>query len=312
VTVLEVIQRSTEFLTRKGVDSPRLQTELLLAHLLKLRRLELYLNYQRALSPAELVALRELVQRRGLREPLQLIIGTTEFCGLELAVNRHVLIPRPETELLAELGWSFLNRRAAPEYRVSDANPPTFDTRHSPLSAVDFGTGSGCLAIALAAHCPAARVCALDCSAAALELARQNAARHQFADRIQFFQGDGLAALPAGTQTDLLVSNPPYIPTSEIASLQPEVRDYDPHSALDGGPQGLDFYLRLAAEAKPLLKPGGKIMLEFGDGQELPVAEIFERQNWIVEAIEADYTQRPRILIARQRDSTNDDTNKHR
>src|SRR5262249_40299947 len=139
--------------------------------------------------------------------------------------------------------------------------------------AVDFGTGSGCLAIALAVHSPAAQVYALDCSAEALELARQNAARHEVASRIRFLQGDGLAALPEGTRTELVLSNPPYIPTSEIPSLQPEVRDYDPHRALDGGPQGLDFYLRLAGEAKPFLKPGGKIMVEFGDGQESQVRE---------------------------------------
>src|SRR5215471_13499273 len=160
MTVLEVIQRSTEFLARKGVDSPRLQTELLLAHVLKLPRLELYLNFQRALSTAEMEALRHLVQRRGHREPLQHIIGTTEFCGLELAVNRHALIPRPETEMLAELGWQYLAQLSA-----QDNQAPT---------ALDFGTGSGCLAIALAVHCPAVQVYALDFSAEALELARQN------------------------------------------------------------------------------------------------------------------------------------------
>ena len=221
MTVLEAIQRSTEFLARKGVDSPRLQTELLLAHLLKQPRMQLYLNFERVLTPAEVEGFRELIKRRGQREPLQHIVGSTSFCGLEIAVNRHVLIPRPETELLAERGWTFLNQ-------LSTLNP-------QPSTALDFGTGSGCLAIALACKCPAAEVYAIDISPEALALARQNAARHGVAERIRFLQGDGFAALPEGSRFDLIISNPPYIPSGEIASLQPEVRDYDPRRALDGG-----------------------------------------------------------------------------
>jgi len=171
VTVLEVIQRSTEFLKNKGVDSPRLQTELLLAHLLNMPRMKLYLNFERKLSATEVDNFRELIKRRGQREPLQHIVGSTCFCGLELAVDRQVLIPRPETELLAEQGWTFLN---------------SLKTQHSPLSTLDLGTGSGCLAIVLAVHCPMARVFAIDISAEALNLARQNAARHNVRDRIDF------------------------------------------------------------------------------------------------------------------------------
>ena len=236
MTVLEAIQRSTEFLAKKGVDSPRLQTELLLAHLLKQPRMQLYLNFERVLTPAEVDGLRELIRRRGQREPLQHIVGSTSFCGLEIAVNRDVLIPRPETELLAERGWTFLNQ-------LSTLNP-------QPSTALDFGTGSGCLAIALACKCPAAEVYAIDISPEALALARQNAARHGVAERIRFLQGDGFAAVPEGARFDLIISNPPYIPSGEIASLQPEVRDYDPRRALDGGADGLDYGRRLAAEAR--------------------------------------------------------------
>jgi release factor glutamine methyltransferase len=135
MTVLEAIQKSAEFLGKKGVESPRLQAELLLAHLLKVPRMKLYLNFERALSPAETDALRQLVKRRGAREPLQHIVGTTSFCGYEMAVNRHALVPRPETELLAQEGWKFLQERAAA------GRSPT---------VLDFGTGTGCLAIALA------------------------------------------------------------------------------------------------------------------------------------------------------------------
>lgn len=303
MTVLEVIQRSSEFLARKGVDSPRLQTELLLAHVLQLPRMKLYLNFERQLTDAELDQLRALVVRRGEREPLQHITGATSFCGMEIAVNRHVLVPRPETELLAELGWTFLATR--------DSQSAT---------ALDFGTGSGCLAIALAMNCPGATLHALDFSAEALAVARRNAVTHKVENRIQFHLGDGFAALnnvgqasslsPFETRSatggttalrfDLIISNPPYIPSGEIATLQPEVRDHDPRSALDGGADGLDFHRRLAAEAAGFLRPGGRLMLEFGDDQAGDVRRLFEEQKWVVEAVTEDYSHRARILTARR------------
>ena len=283
MTVLEVIQKSSEFLAKKGVESPRLQTELLLTHVLKMPRMKLYLNFERALSEPELTAVRELVKRRGQREPLQYIVGSASFCGLELTVNRHVLVPRPETELLAEHGWQFL----------STLSP-------QPSTALDYGTGSGCITIALAVKCPPAQVFALDASADALEVAKQNAARHSVADRIRFFHGDGFAALPPDASFDMIISNPPYIPSAEIDTLQPEVRDHEPHQALNGGPDGLDAFRRLAVEAGAFLKSGGRIMAEFGDGQEKQVCEIFKGQNWIVAEVKQDYTPRPRILIARR------------
>ena len=178
VTVLEAIQKSTEFLGKKNVESPRLQTELLLAHLLKMPRMKLYLNFDRGLTAAETDALRELVKRRGQREPLQHITGSTSFCGFEMAVSRHALVPRPETELLAELGWQFLSTLNA-----------------QPSTALDFGTGTGCLAIALAAKCPHAKITALDISPEALALANANAVRNSVAERIEFLHGDGFAAL---------------------------------------------------------------------------------------------------------------------
>ena len=292
VTVLEAIQRSTEFLGRKGVASPRLQTELLLAHLLKQPRMRLYLEFERVLTPAEVDGFRQLIKRRGQREPLQHIVGSTSFCGLEIAVNRDVLVPRPETELLVERGWSFLNQ-------LSTLGP-------QPSTALDFGTGSGCLAIALAWKCPAVEVYAIDISPVALALARQNASRHHVAGRIQFLQGDGFAAAPEGARFDLIISNPPYIPSGEIAALDPEVRDYDPRRALDGGADGLDYARRLAAESGPLLKPHGRLMFEFGDGQAERLRQVFQEQKWIVEAIEEDYNHQPRLMVARRMDMTAD------
>jgi len=279
VTVLEAIQKSAEFLGKKNVESPRLQTELLLAHLLKLPRMKLYLNFERELLPAEIDSLRELVKRRGQREPLQHIVGSTSFCGYEIVVNHDALVPRPETELLAEEGWKFLGERET--------------------SALDFGTGTGCIAIALAAKCPNAKIVALDISAGTIALAIENAAKNNVAERIEFLQGDGLATLPADSKFDLIISNPPYIPSAEIETLQPEVRDFDPHGALDGGVDGLDLYRMLAAGTKTFLKPDGKIMLEFGDGQADAIKMVFENEKWIVEAVKEDYSQRARILIAK-------------
>jgi release factor glutamine methyltransferase len=279
VTVLEAIQKSTDFLAKRGVESPRLQTELLLAHLLKMPRMKLYLNFDRALSDAETDALRELVKRRGLREPLQHITGSVSFCGFEIAVNRNALVPRPETEILADLGWNYL----------TPINSPT---------ALDLGTGTGCIAIALAAKSPNAKITAADISPDALALAKENATKNNVTERIIFFRGDGFAALPNDTQFDLIISNPPYIPTAEIETLQSEVRDFDPRGALDGGADGLDFYRMLASQAKSFLKPGGKIMLEFGDGQAPAIRKIFENEKWIVEAVKDDYSHRARILIA--------------
>jgi release factor glutamine methyltransferase len=286
MTVLEGIQKSTEFLTKKEIESPRLQAELLLAHVLKLPRMKLYLNFERTLTDAETATYRELVKRRAQHEPLQHITGSTSFCGLDIAVNRHVLVPRPETELLAELGWQFLNQ-------VTTDHPP---------HAFDFGTGSGCIAIALAAKCPGAKIIAGDISKPAVELAIQNAERNHVAGQIEFALGPDFGALTFSTPTpplDLIISNPPYIPTAEIATLDPEVRDYDPRGALDGGADGLDYYRQFAREARKFLKAGGKIMLEFGDGQGDSIRKIFEEQKWIVEGIREDYTQRQRILIAK-------------
>ena len=287
MTVLEVIQRSTEFLAKKGVDSPRLQTELLLAHLLQVPRMQLYLDFERRLTPAQVSELRALVKRRGQREPLQHITGTTSFCGLELGVDRRALVPRPETELLAEKGWEFLLRLSQSQART-------------PI-ALDFGTGSGCLAIALACRCPSARIYAVDISPQALALAGLNAKQHVLPGQIEFVAGNGLAALPAGVKLDLLISNPPYIARPEIETLEPEVRDHDPHVALDGGEDGLDFYRDLATQSAAHLLPDARLMVELGDGQAANVRELFEAQKWIVEALHDDYNRCPRILVARLR-----------
>ena len=285
MTVLEAIQRTTEFLTRKGVESPRLQAELMLASVLKLPRMQLYLNFERPLAESELNGFREQVRRRAAHEPLQQILGSTSFCGFEIAVSRQVLTPRPETEQLAERAWQWV------ETRFGAASADT------ECGCLDFGTGSGCLAIAVAVKCPKARFHALDISGEALQLAQANAVQNGVQDRITFIKAAGLEALPENARFHLLVSNPPYIPTQEIPTLQPEVKDFEPLQALDGGMDGLDFYRMLAAQGARVMHPGGKIMLEFGDGQADAIRGLFNQENWIVEAIHEDYTQRPRILV---------------
>ena len=282
MTVLEVIKRSADFLEGKGVDSPRLQVELLLAHVLKIPRLKLYLDFERKLSDTELDALRQSVKRRGEREPLQYIIGTTSFCGIEIAVTPAVLIPRPETELLVEQAWGFL---------ASRSNQPT--------TALDFGTGSGCIAIALAHKFPSCEVHAIDASEEALCVARSNAAR--LGTQVSFHRGGAVDDLTAPRTFHVVISNPPYIPDSEVETLQPEVRDYEPRLALGGGTDGLDFYRIIASQVRTRLAPEGRIMVELGHGQEHRTRKVFGEHGWEIEQVIADYARTPRILIARHK-----------
>jgi len=282
VTVLEVIRRTTEFFQGKGIDSPRLQAELLVADELKMPRLRLYLDFERTLDADQLARLREKVRRRARGEPLQLILGTANFCGFELRVTRGVLIPRPETEVLAEAAWEWLK-----------ASPGGQKGR-----VLDLGTGSGCLAIALALKCPDVEVWAADVSEAAIEVAKENIRRHGLQDRVRLLQGDGFGALPAGLRFEAIVSNPPYIPDEEIASLPPEVRDWEPRVALAGGKDGLAVIRRLAAEGRSRLKPEGRLFMEFADGQEAQARRIFEEAGWKEVEIRPDLSGSPRILIA--------------
>lgn len=282
--LLEVIQRSTSFLESRGVESPRLQVELLLAHALRVPRLQLYLQFERVLDEPLLDAVRQAVLRRAQRIPLQHILGSTSFCGLEIEVNLDVLIPRPETEILAELAWTWLA-----------GQPPLTQRAHQ---ALDWGTGSGCLAIAIASHHPTARFHAVDLSPASLEVARRNASRLGVADRIAFVLSDGVDALPDELRFHLVVANPPYIPSDDIRTLQPEVRDHDPQLALDGGADGLDSYRRIAVTLPPRLESSGTLMLEFGDDQASAISDILTGAGWSVSRIVRDLSGRERFLIA--------------
>ncbi|TLM67348.1 MAG: peptide chain release factor N(5)-glutamine methyltransferase [Deltaproteobacteria bacterium] len=251
-TVLKLLRWTAEYFAGRGVDSPRLDAELLLADLLQLDRVGLYLNFERPLQADELGAFRERVRRRAGREPLAYILARTEFWSLPLKVTPAVLIPRPDTELLVE---EALKRPSGP------------------ARVLDVGTGSGALAIALAHERPAWRVTAVDLSPAALAVAAENARTNGVAERIDFAEAD-LAALPGGPY-ELVVANPPYIPVADLAGLMPEVRDFEPRLALAGGVDGLDAYRALARQAGRLLTPGGWLLVEVGIDQAAAVRELF-------------------------------------
>ena len=278
MTVLEAIKKGAEFLENKGIESPRLQSELLLAHVLNLPRLRLYLQFERPLKNEESDPFRDLLVKRGGHVPLQHLTGSTSFCGFHIEVSAAVLIPRPETEMLAEQGWTFLN---------SLGRDTTF---------LDIGTGSGCIPIAIVANAKNAKGIAVDISEDALAISRANAEKNKSQERIEFRQSD-LCANVSG-EFDLIVSNPPYIASAEIETLQPEVRDHDPRLALDGGADGLDFYRKLARESSTHLKPGGRLMLEFGDNQGESLKQIFTERGWKISAVLRDLSQRERVLIA--------------
>lgn len=251
-TVLKLLRWTAEYFNGRGIDSARLDAELLLADTLGLDRVGLYLNFERPLQADELAVYREQVRRRAGREPLAYILGRTEFWSLPLRVTPAVLIPRPDTELLVEQALA----RVAGAARV-----------------LDVGTGSGALAIALAHERPECAVTAIDLSAAALAVAADNARANGVAERIDFAEGD-LAVLPMGP-FDLVVANPPYIPHGDLAALMPDVRDFEPHLALDGGADGLDAYQALAGQANRVLAAGGWLLVEVGIGQAAAVQQLF-------------------------------------
>lgn len=276
-TVLEVINATTDYFTKHGVESPRLNAQHLVAHALKCKRLDLYMAFDRPLSEAELGPMRDMVRQRATGIPLQHLLGTVEFHGRIFASDARALIPRPETELLMEL---ILKEPLADSPRM-----------------IDVGTGSGVIALTLAAERTAARVEAVDISPDALALARENAARLELTDRVTFHQGDLLE--PVSGSFDLIVANLPYIAAGEIASLSREVQ-HDPRLALDGGAVGSELIVRLISQivAEPRLTPGGLLALEIGHDQSASLAAELERQNFRDIRPVADYQGALRFLFA--------------
>ncbi|MBN1995017.1 MAG: peptide chain release factor N(5)-glutamine methyltransferase [Anaerolineae bacterium] len=256
-----ILETAVQRLAQAQSDTPRLDAEVLLAHALHKDRAWLYTHSQAVPPSRQISRFHHLLTRRVQQEPVAYLIGHKEFFGLDFQVNRRVLIPRPETELLVETAIHI----AAAIKGCAPIGQPGSAPSSTPLSIADIGTGSGCIAIALAKHLAGVSVVAVDRSPEALQVARQNAARHGVADRISWVAGDLLQ--PLVYPFALIVSNPPYVSPAELAAAPPEVSRYEPRPALDGGRDGLDLIRRLLAQAPTKLAPGGSLLIEIGAGQ---------------------------------------------
>lgn len=301
--VASVLQWAADLLAEASVSSPRLDAELLLASVLGVERWRLILERDRKLTPWELQALNAMLERRIQRQPVAYILGQKEFWSLPLRVTPAVMIPRPETEVLVEAAlWQLQGVRGQGLGTVPQSPSPI----PRPLIIVELGTGSGAIALALAKELPQARIYATDCSPEALAIARENACSLGFAQRILFLEGDLYEPLPEALagEIDLLISNPPYIPSDEIERLPPEVRLYEPRMALDGGPDGLEIHRRILASAGRFLRPGGLLALEIGADQGKAVVQLLEREK-LYDAVEVvrDYAGHDRVVLARRADA---------
>ncbi len=284
-TVLKVLQWTTEYFKGKRFEQPRADAEVLLAHVLGMERVQLYLNFDRPLSYAELARFRGFIRRRAAFEPTQYITGKQEFWSLDFEVTPAVLIPRPETEVLVEKALEI----------VGD----------EPSLVLDLGAGSGAIAIALAHERSGIRAIAADKSWSAIEVARKNAVNNDVADRINFVVMDLFEAFEQGSLFDLIVSNPPYVSDAEILDLTPEIANYEPHSALrGGGKEGLALIRKILERYHAHMKPHGSLLVEIGLGQaEIIESEISEVLSGKFEFIE-DYSGVRRVLHIAGKDRT--------
>jgi release factor glutamine methyltransferase len=288
-TVRRLLEWTTAFFARKDVDPARLSAELLLAHVLNVPRIKLYTDYERPLTERELTAYRELVRRASEQEPIAYLTGKAHFFNLEFDVTRDVLIPRPDTETLVENVLQLCRNTAG------------FETPR----VLDLCTGSGCIAAAIAYHQKAAVVTATEISPAAAAIARKNIERLGLTGRVVIEEGDlfePLSKMVDAQPFNLIVSNPPYIPTGQIETLDRSVRDYEPIQALDGGLDGLNFHRRILAEAPGRLVQGGRIYLEIQFDQG-PAAEELGKQHDALEDVRIlkDFGGRDRVLMARRK-----------
>ena len=258
-TIIKLIRWATSYLKTHDIDSPRATGEILLAHTLKVRRIDLYLNYDQPLVAEELNIFKLLIKRRIRREPVAYILGAKEFWSMDLNITQDVLIPRPETECLVEVALNLL------------AKIPSSQSQR----ILDLGTGSGAIVLALVAQQPRHVYFASDYFKKAAELASKNAARHDFSGRIHFFVGDWLTPLnPGKSGFDMIVSNPPYIPSQVIGELQPEIFRFEPLAALNGDQDGLSCFRKIIGSAHKYLKPHGVLLLEIGHEQKDDVHKI--------------------------------------
>lgn len=283
-TLRGALQQGAARLFAAGVDSAELDAEVLLRHVLELAQGALYLRLKDRLSSGDQEQFQKLLERRAAREPLAYITGNKEFWSLDFIVTPAVLIPRPETELLVDLALDCA-RELPSRQRIK---------------ILDIGTGSGAIAVSLAKHVPESEVWAVDISAASLRVAEANAKRHNVAERIRFLQGDLLDAMDQiGATFDLILSNPPYVRSAELAGLAPEIRDWEPRTALDGGADGLDYSRRLIGAAPSHFNEGGRMLLEIGSDAAEAVVDLFARAGCYEPArVHRDYAGRDRAVAA--------------
>jgi release factor glutamine methyltransferase len=277
LTVLDSIKLSTDYLEKKGIESPRINAELLLAHILSCKRLDLYLSFDRPLGDDEVLIYRTFLKRRGEYEPLQYIIGSVEFYGLPFKVDPSVLIPRPETEILVE---EIINN----------------SKKKNDLKILDIGTGSGNIAVSLAHHIPDAKIIGTDISKESLLLASENSSINKTENQVQFILDDILLNELKENEFDLIVSNPPYISKEDFKDLPPELKVYEPKHALTDDANGLFYYKQIAVKAKILLKKNGSVYFEVGKGQSGEVKKILEENNFSEIMIKNDYLNIERVI----------------
>lgn len=276
-TIGSILTWTGQYFAEKGVENPRLDAEVLLSHILERERIQLYVNFDQPLQPHELTAYREAVKKRVARMPVAYITGCREFMGLEFCVTPAVLIPRPDTEILVEAVLKKLHGFDQP-------------------ALLDIGTGSGAIIVSLLANLPTAAGAAVDISDNALDIARQNAEKNQVSSRLKLYQGD-LYQPVKGQTFDAIISNPPYIPDSDIQELTQEVRQ-EPHLALAGGPDGLDFYRRIVRDAAQYLNAGGLLAVEVGIHQAQSVAALAQSVEQLVfTEIIKDYSGIERVVL---------------
>jgi release factor glutamine methyltransferase len=287
-TTRRLLEWMTRYFAAKAIDTPRVVAEMLLAHVIGCDRLRLYMEVDRPAAPLELSSLHDLVDRAGRHEPVQYLVGHAWFFGKQFDVNPSVFIPRPCTETLVEHVLQWL--RAAPG--------------HAKPVIADLGTGSGAIAVSLAAALPEAHLVATDVSEAALAVARGNADRHGVADRVEWRLGPGLDPLAddaAGRKFNVICANPPYISADEWTQVAPNVRDYEPVGALRGGADGLDVIRPLIAGAGAFMKPGGRLVIEIADAQRDAVLGLAEASDGLTDAnVLRDHEGLWRVLVARR------------
>jgi len=284
-TIQKLLNWTTEHFTNKGIDSPRLSAELLLSHVLAMKRIELYTHFDKAVDKQQLDRLHDLVKRASQNEPVAYLVGKTEFYSLELDIAPDCMIPRPETELLVERAIEFLRTRSGIQL------------------VCDLCTGCGCIAVAIAKNYPDADIIATDICDAALNIAAKNIEKHKLKTRIKLLCGDLFDPIVPQLDTgkfDLIVCNPPYVSAAEFEKLDSNVKDYEPKLALFAGVDGLDIYRKIAEKVEQFLKPDAALMLEVGYNQGKAVRELLEQSGYFNQiTVEKDFHNNDRIVTAK-------------